>query len=447
MKTRTKSAAKAATESTDSKKSVAPKVQLGPDSDNPPKLFILPKDISNEARFISLINPRYSTQNRYFVCPEKGFHELTRVAAPKTTPRSWLLASDDDSNPPRAEAVEDERNDDSSRGYISRNADLFIVTPIDSLFIVLPALVPLPTAKTSEPLKRLFLSGEDYFEKLTSSSPHLARFLRIRSLRKRLERRMAVVCDMVEAGDEIMFRLSEEKLLNVLLQKARSMVEKGLIPSMEEKLVKRTLELPLLSIKRGEVSSQEGVSEEDIVLADSTPESQDTQTTILSIDTAVTSFSGVSTAATSFSEDATVAQDAKVAPPTIDTPEGIEDLLRLRTAFSFICSKYLAPHVTGILKAALASPGSAVNFAPLETHLAHIAKLRQEAFASRSLGDFSRKRAFDEDEEGGETRAEKKQKKEEEEKRKKAGESRGIKNLKKANISGMKKMSDFFKKK
>jgi hypothetical protein len=72
--------------------------------------------------------------------------------------------------------------------------------------------------------------------------------------------------------------------------------------------------------------------------------------------------------------------------------------------------------------------------------------MRQEAVSMRSLGDFSRKRSIIEDEDS-ETRAEKKRKKEEEEKRNKAGVSRGVKNLKKVNTSGMKKMSDFFKKK
>ena len=52
-----------------------------------------------------------------------------------------------------------------------------------------------------------------------------------------------------------------------------------------------------------------------------------------------------------------------------------------------------------------------------------------------------------EDDDEDESRAEKKRKKDEEEKRKKAGESRGVKNLKKVNTAGMKKMSDFFKKK
>jgi hypothetical protein len=102
------------------------------------------------------------------------------------------------------------------------------------------------------------------------------------------------------------------------------------------------------------------------------------------------------------------------------------------------------PHLSETLKKLIASQPSTVDFAPLDSHLAHLAKLRQDALAARSLGDYSRKRALDED---NETRAEKKQKLDEEEKRKKAGESRGVKALKKVNVTGMKKMSDFFKKK
>jgi hypothetical protein len=68
-----------------------------------------------------------------------------------------------------------------------------------------------------------------------------------------------------------------------------------------------------------------------------------------------------------------------------------------------------------------------------------------DALASRSLGDFSRKRSLVA--EDGETRAEKKRKEDEDEKRKKANQSRGVQALKKVNVSGMKKMSDFFKKK
>ncbi|KAJ4160514.1 hypothetical protein NW754_003633 [Fusarium falciforme] len=57
--------------------------------------------------------------------------------------------------------------------------------------------------------------------------------------------------------------------------------------------------------------------------------------------------------------------------------------------------------------------------------------------------DYSRKR--DRDEEEDEARV--KKRKAEEEKKKKSMESRGVRELKKVNTKGMKKMSDFFKKK
>jgi len=51
------------------------------------------------------------------------------------------------------------------------------------------------------------------------------------------------------------------------------------------------------------------------------------------------------------------------------------------------------------------------------------------------------------DEEATDVRAEKKRKQEEEDRKKKMGESRGVRDLKKVNVTGMKKMSDFFTKK
>ena len=92
----------------------------------------------------------------------------------------------------------------------------------------------------------------------------------------------------------------------------------------------------------------------------------------------------------------------------------------------------------------LASPTeSPVDFKPLQDRLQHIANLRAEALAARSLGDFSRKRGA-EDVDAAEARAEKKRKEDEETKKKKAGQSRGVRDLQKVNTGGMKKMSDFF---
>ena len=87
---------------------------------------------------------------------------------------------------------------------------------------------------------------------------------------------------------------------------------------------------------------------------------------------------------------------------------------------------------------------SQVDFKPLEEYLAQLSKLRSDAVAARSQGDYSRKRARDEEED--EARADKKRKLEEE-KKKKASESHGVRQLKKVNTSGMKKLSSFFQKK
>ncbi len=51
---------------------------------------------------------------------------------------------------------------------------------------------------------------------------------------------------------------------------------------------------------------------------------------------------------------------------------------------------------------------------------------------------------MNEDDEALGIRAEKKRKKEEEDKRKKSGESRGVRDLKKVDTTGMKKLSDSF---
>lgn len=456
VKTRGRPATKAAAVETESSKVADPKVKLQPDDVNPPRVFILPRDISTEARIITLENPRYAKDSRYLVCPNKGFNEFTRIAAPKTTPKSWLLVPEDKSTAPLEEEIpKDETNDeeDSSfkaKGYVTKGADLFIATPIDSLFIILPALAPVPTTKVSDPPKKLFLSGDDYFDKLVSTSPHLGSFLGTGLLRSTLEKRMTAVCDTVDAGDETMFRINEEKLSKELLQKAKKMVQCGLPASMEEKLVRKALDVPVLSINRGEESFQEGLNEEASMSTKSgtsTPRIE-SQITESSTDTVASSLSEASTAATSISGDlANASKDEKISIPSIDAPEGVADLLRIRTAFFFICSNYIAPHLSDILKNYLKSSASPINFTSLDSHLAYLTKLRQDALAARSMGDYSRKRATVGDDEEIETRAEKKRKQDEEDKRKKAGESRGVKNLKKVNTSGMKKMSDFFKKK
>lgn len=322
-----------------------------------------------------------------------------------------------------------------------------MATPIDPLFLLLPALAPTPTTKTSD-TKRMFLETDEYFDTLSCISPHFRDVICDDRIRQRLQSRMGSICDSVDAGEETMYRLSERKLLLELLQKAEKMAEKGLPASMEDKLIRRALEMPMLSLKRGE-SSMMSIDEDEDALASSggqTPatESADSQTTVATVDTVATSISESSTAPTSSSEEPT--KIVAAIPPLIEAPEGVTHLLRIRTAFAFMSSSYLPAHLSASLATLLLSPTSPQDFKPLDAYLAHLTRLRQDAQAARSFSDFSHKRSMFDDEEN-ETRAEKKRKKEEEEKRQKAGQSRGVRDLKKVNVKGMKKMSDFFKKK
>jgi hypothetical protein len=286
----------------------------------------------------------------------------------------------------------------------------------------------------------MFLSSDDHFEKLPEASSHLSEIMRWPKTRALVERRMGAICDTVEAGDEIMFRLHEKKVLLAILDKAAKMSDGGLPPSMDEKFVKKALEAPLLIQKR-EMNRGEVVTTSNNDSKTSTPptESAESQSTSTSTDTAE---SQPSTAATSFTEEPTTTDNVVSAMQA--SPEVIR-LQRLRIAFNFICSNYVASTLAGQLQEALAkADATSIDFSPLDEYLTKLSKLRAEALAARSVGDYTRKHGRDEEDD--EVRAEKKRKMEEE-KKKKASESRGVRDLKKVNTKGMKKMSDFFKKK
>jgi hypothetical protein len=404
---------------------------------NPPQLFILPKKASAESRVVTLHNPRWSKPTRYLVCPETGFYEFTRIAAPSSTPRSWLIegargvvkkSGDDEPVEVSTSTSEDFET------HITKDGEIFVATPYDPLFLVLPALA------ADSGKKRMFLSSDDHIDKLTETSPHLQHILRGAKTRTLIEARMAAVCDSVEAGDETMFRLSETKLLEELLSKAQRLT---LPKSMEEKFVSKPLEAPVLTrrsqphpVQTTETSIEEGPG----TPMTETTESQASISSVETSDSATTQVS-VSTAATTPSTEPS--EEETITAAMTPSPE-VLSLQRLRVAFNFITSAYLPPSLASVVRSSLSAAESKTNFAPLEDYLSRLSKLKQEVLASRAATDYSRKRGLDDIED---ERAEKKRKKEEEEKRKKAGESRGVKNLKKVNVSGMKKMSDFFKKK
>ncbi|KFH45925.1 Ribonuclease H2 subunit B-like protein [Hapsidospora chrysogenum ATCC 11550] len=424
---RTRSSKPTATESqeTESASLSSSKFSLSERNGSPPKLFILPKKATSEAKIITLPHPRHTKPARYLVCPETGFYEFTKIAAPKSAPRSWLIETS-------AKAVESEEDKDgATQGQLISNADLFVATSMDPLFLLLPALADSCISKSSEDKKRLFLSSDDYFDKLPEEASHLSEILRWEKTRALLEARMAAICDTVEAGDETMFRLSQEKAASACLQKARRLAQGNVLPpSLESQFVTKALQAPVLNQKRAPLPSESQTTNGVIESGESTPltESNDSQSTAMSTETSATSV-----------DESTEVEQA------IRPSHEVMDLQKLRVAFDLICARLVSPAITKWLKEGLSDERvGGVDFAPLDEYLAKLAELRAEAVASRSMGDYSQKRLRDEEEE--EAREQKKRKLEEE-KKKKASESRGVRELKKVNTSGMMKLSSFFQKK
>lgn len=426
---------------------------MEPSTHSPLRLLILPKKTSPNARFCTLAHPRTSQPSRYYFCPQKGAYEFTRITAPKTACQSWLLGPEEDDGTLASDVMEEKepvaggaepvpgdagkRNEDSeaiSNGYVMKNPELFIATPIDPLFLILPAFLTKSSSNKSSVLKSVFLSLEDLLESLRDNSKHLEQTIGHDAFRQSVEARTAVVCDMVEARNETMYRLNLDKLLQELLSKTEKVVALSLPASMEQTFIRKALEAPTMAPTHEESSISElsKASQEERKVSDSRPpdgtESQSSTTT-------VETFSSISSA------------DTEITTPDVETRERKNDslaqLLRIRTALSYIMLSYLPSFLATILNNKLCSVSSPVDFSRLDKHLARLSALRAEALASRSMSDFTRKRTH-EDDDVAEARAEKKRKKEEEEKKKKAGESRGVRDLKKVDISGMRKMSDFF---
>jgi len=426
---------------------------------DPLKLLILPEDRSPEdrspeARICTLAHPRTSNPSRYYFDPKKGIYEFTRIAAPKSVYRSWLISGRAQHIQRRAESgnsqalistqqnfqveepeasptigLEESPVKPISDGYVLKNAEMLVATPIDYLFLLLPSLINTASARSSS--RGLFLATDDLIENFADRSKHLDYISSHETARFAMEERMQAVCDSVDAGDEKMYRLNDDKLLAELVYKARNLVEMGLPGSMEEKFIRKALEIPIMVVKHEDSSvSEPNASQSDAPPLVSTP--SDVADSQASTATSVSTKSG--------GTEVTIPDDP--APAADDTE--LLHLLRIRTAISYMISAYIPPTLATTLNTMLGSDKCPVNFKSLDERLANLAKMRAEALAARSLGDFSRKRSMYEEDDAAETRAEKKRRKEEEEKERKTGETRGIRDLKKVDTKGMKKMSDFF---
>ena len=437
MKTRSKKATKAtvAKKETSEHNSSTAK-ELAASVTTPPHVFVLPKGASSEARIITLPDPASSSSSRYFVCPEKGFHEFIKVAAPKKASRSWLLAPQNLGGVEMEDNVnEEDSQEQEQEGYVLEQPNMFVATPIDPLFVLLPLLVGGETGS--------YLTFSDYvFTTEKEGLAQLQQLLRqttFAKLEKTMEARIGSICECLDMGDgeDKMYKLSTSKLATTLVSKANNMVKRGLPVSMEERFVKQALEVPVMSIRREESSvsiapenATPGAETDDIAAETS----QESSSTI----TASTSTTTASTAASSFATAPAEAQHS-AASDTVN-------LLRIRTGLDFLVASYVPVSLRTAIQEIYQSSASPVDFTALDKHLEHIAGLKKQAQVLRSLSDnISRKRGADDDEDALD-KAEAKRKKKEEDEIKKKNMSRGVQQLAKANTTGMKKLSSFFTK-
>lgn len=436
--TRSKKTTKAAAtkKETPEQESIAAK-ELAASVTTPPHVFVLPKGASFEARIITLPDPASSSPSRYFVCPEKGFYEFTKVAAPKKACRSWLLAPQNLGDAKIEDnADQEDTQEQEPEGYVLEQPNMFVATPIDPLFILLPLLVGGEAGS--------YLTFSDFvFTTEREGLAQLQQLLRqntFAKLEKTMEARIGVICDCLDMGDgeDKMYKLSTSKLATALLSKANNMVKRGLPVSMEERFVKQALEVPVLSIRREESSIS-------IAPEDATPGAESDNT---AAETSQESSTSTSTATTTDTTTSTAASSVSATPAEgqLLAANDIVNLLRIRTGLDFLVTSYVPTSLHTAIQDICKSPASTVDFTPLDKHLEHVAGLKKQAQVLRSLSDnISRKRGADDDEEALD-KAEAKRKKKEEDEIKKKNTSRGVQQLKKADTSGMKKLSSFFTK-
>ena len=390
----------------------------------PLRLVIVPKTLSCNARFVSLASPVDATPKRHLFCPFTGVFELTKIDVPKHDPRSILFAPDE-----TVEGTQRPQPGAVSNGYINRTAEYMTATPFDLCFTLLPVMAD--SGKSN-----LFQSLNDFLD--SNDEIHDLRYITQKN-RGLVEEAADAICDSVEAGDEKMYRYSQEKTMRLLVRKAQRVSKNGLPASLEERFVTRALEAPILSVRREEstisISKTESHDSTETSGAPTPSDSSDSQSLVASAAPSVvfSEASATSTVTTASTSSGNIASD------------DIRSLQRLLVAFKFITASYLPPPLATTFLAHLQSPSSpaGVDFTPLITYLAHLAKLRAEAAASADLSSFTRKRGFEDDEEA-EIRTEKKRRLEEEERRKKLSTSHGVKALAKVDVKGMKKMSAFF---
>lgn len=397
----------------------------------PRTVLVLPRNRSPQSFISALPHPQSSVASQYLIDPEHGIFELTQVKAPNVSCHSWLVEGDSHrpgshaTDLPEAETGADRSGgvDSHNLSYIISKPTVLVATAIDPLFFLISGLCN-QDPESSSP-KGHFLSCADLLDKLCERSDEFVRVLEIVAIKSMFERRLKVACDSVAAGDERMYRPNPTKVLAELVRKARNVAESAVPPSMDEKFIRAALEVPYQNIQ---ACSNTNMTHHDL------------KSTLSSAsDSQESDIAPILSSTTSVATEMTVPDDSEG-----PSNEELMKLLRIRTVLSYLTSNYIPTSISTSLENLLSSNETPLNFKLLNERLAYVTEARAEALASRSLGDYSRKRNAYEEDEAAELRAEKKRKKEEEERKKKL-ESRGLRDLKKVDTTGMKKMSDFFR--
>lgn len=365
-----------------------------PHDENPSHVMLLPRQISKNARILSLPHPATGSATRYLFCPSNGVYEFTKVAAPRTTPRSWLLT-------PTADSPAQDQD-----GHIIEDANILIATPLDVLYVLLPLFASQLDESKKRPQVQSFRQADDLLDMLSAATSALGLMKKNQCFRDRLLERLEPICEVRLVGEEKFYRPDAHRLLSVLVTKAKLLAENDVWPdSMSEKYVRNPLEVPTPH-----------------------PSSQNTVETIEEAE-----------------EERTLGPDS---PPIhtpfhdVHAPDHFQRLQRIKTALHFIFDSYV-PKVFHSCLQQLLTTYDGVDFEPLDHQIKIVRALHVDALALQSLSDnISRKRPL-QDDDLVEKSSEQRRRREDEVNRKKT-ESRGVKNLKKVNTDGMKKLNSFF---
>lgn len=318
--------------------------------------------------------------------------------------------------------------------------DLYIATPLDPIFLLLPALCQSEEGHWGTLHDHVFLSPHDLAGRYAP-----LRMILTSALESKLEASMRVVCDARGSlmGDgEAYYHLDVGRVAAVLMRKARKMVERGTWPaSLEEKYVSERLRVP----ERGIEVDLEGKALERTMTKGTGPADP----------TAVASPVPLSPESKGKEDDTTADTAVELPPPqSWSHNNDIPSLLRLHTALNYLITSYIPPGLRDRLNPILyhfsnsnpqkfTGPPPLLDLRPLDAHLAHLATLRAQVHALRGLSEnilSGQKHGREEEVDGEEM---KKRKREAEKKT----VSLGVKKLMKADTTGMRKLSSFFGKK